>query len=333
MSCSLLVIANVINIGADLAAMAATTSLLSGIKAYLLTPVYTGLIVALLALWSYRRIATTFKWMALVLFAYVIAAFLAHPNWRAAVHATLIPQIVWSSDYWANVVGVLGTTISPYLFFWQATQEVEEDRAKGKLTVQQRRGATDRQMRDSRTDVTTGMLFSNLIMYFIILTTAATLNAHGQTRIETAEQAAQVLRPLAGNAAFLLFTLGIVGTGMLSVPVLAGSTAYAICEGAAWRNSLNATPRMAPRFYAVLAISMLAGMALNYAGFNVISMLFWSAVVNGVLAPPLIVLVTLLVSQRKVMGDRIGHPWLRGLGWLTAVVMTLAAVAMFATMH
>ena len=333
MACSLLVIANVVNIGADLAGMAATTALLSGTKAYLLTPLHAGLIVVLLALWSYRRIATTFKWMALVLFAYVIAGFLAHPNWSAALHATLLPKIQWSSDYWASLVGVLGTTISPYLFFWQATQEVEEDRAKGKLTIQQRRGATDREMEDSRSDVMTGMLFSNLIMFFIILTTAATLNAHGQTQITTAEQAAEVLRPLAGKAAYLLFTLGIVGTGMLSVPVLAGSTAYAICEGAAWRNSLNATPRTAPRFYAVLAVAMVAGTALNYVGFNVISMLFWSAVVNGVLAPPLIVLVTLLSSQRKVMGKRVVNPWLRGLGWLMALAMTLATVAMLVTMH
>lgn len=333
MSCSLLVIANVINIGADLAGMAATTAKLAGIKAYLLTPAYAALMVALLSLWSYRRIATAFKWMALVLFAYVIAAFLAHPNWSAVLKATLLPRFQWSSDYWATLVGVLGTTISPYLFFWQATQEVEEDRAKGKTTVQQRRGATEREMRDSRWDVTTGMFFSNAIMYFIILTTAATLHAHGQTSIATAEQAAEVLRPLAGKAAYLLFTLGIVGTGMLSVPVLAGSTAYAISEGAAWRSSLHATPRAAPRFYLVLAISMLAGAALNYAGFNVISMLFWSAVVNGVLAPPLIVLVTHLSSQPKVMGRQVGNRWLRCLGWLTALVMTLAAVAMLATLH
>jgi Mn2+/Fe2+ NRAMP family transporter len=177
------------------------------------------------------------------------------------------------------------------------------------------------------------MLLSNLIMYFIILTTAATLHAHGHTHITTAQQAAEALRPLAGNWAYLLFTLGIVGTGMLSVPVLAGSTAYAICEGAAWRSSLQDTPRTAPRFYAVLGIAMILGMALDYAGMDAVSMLFWSAVVNGVLAPPLIVLVVLLTSQRKVMGNRVSPPWLRGLGWFTAAVMTFASIAMFATMR
>ncbi len=332
-ACSLLVIANLVNIGADLAGMAATTALMTGIKAYYFAPLYTGVIVVLLARSSYRRIATTFKWMTLVLFAYVIAAFLAHPNWGAVLHATLVPHIEWSSAYLATLVGVLGTTISPYLFFWQATQEVEEDRDKGKTTVRQRRGATDKELRETRADVITGMLLSNLIMYFIILTTAATLHAHGQTQITTAQQAAEALRPLAGKWAYLLFTLGIVGTGMLSVPVLAGSTAYAICEAASWRSSLQDTPRSAPRFYAVLGIAMVLGTTLAYAGVDAVSMLFWSAVVNGVLAPPLIVLVVLLTSQRKVMGNRVSPPWLRGLGWFTAAVMTFASIAMFTTIH
>lgn len=332
-ACALLVVANIVNIGADLAGMAATTALITGIKAFYFTPLYTVLIVLLLAKSSYRRVATAFKWLTLLLFAYVISAFLAHPNWPAVVQMTLMPHIEPSSSYLATFVAILGTTISPYLFFWQATQEVEEDREKGKLTLRERRGATNKEIRDSRADVTTGMLFSNIIMYFIILTTSATLNAHGHTNIATAQQAAEALRPLAGQSAYLLFTLGIVGTGMLSVPVLAGSTAYAICEGAAWRGSLQDTPTTAPRFYSMLGVSMCIGMVIAFFSQNAVSMLFLSAVVNGVLAPPLIVLVVLLASRRKVMGDRVSPRWLRVLGWLAAAVMALAAVGMFATMH
>jgi len=331
-SCALLVIANVVNIGADLGGMADATALVTGIKPYYFTPLYAGAMLWLLGWSSYRRIATTFKWMTLVLFAYVIAAFLAHPNWAGVFQATLLPRVQSSRAYLAMLVAILGTTISPYLFFWQATQEVEEDRDKGKTTLAQRQGATDEEVHDSRTDVITGMLFSNLIMYFIILTTAATLHGHGETRIATTRQAAEALRPLAGDATYFLFTLGIVGTGMLSVPVLAGSTAFGVAEGAGWRNSLKYKPHLAPRFYAVLTAALFVGMLLNYAGFPVVSMLFWSAVVNGVLAPPLVVLVVLLSADRRIMGDRVVSPLLRGLGWLTAAVMTLAAIGMFATL-
>jgi Mn2+/Fe2+ NRAMP family transporter len=209
---------------------------------------------------------------------------------------------------------------------------VEEESDKGRTTLAQRKGATDEESRDVGIDVMTGMLFSQLIMYFIILTTGATLNAHGQTQITSARQAAEALRPLAGDATYLLFTVGIIGTGMLSVPVLAGSTAYAIAEGAAWRNSFEYKPRKAPKFYAVLVASLLAGTLLNYAGFQVVAMLFWAAIVNGVLAPPLIVLVVLMSSDRRIMGDRVGSPLLRALGWVTAVLMTSAAIALFATL-
>jgi NRAMP (natural resistance-associated macrophage protein)-like metal ion transporter len=331
-ACTLLVIANVINIGADLAGMSATTASITGIDTRYLAPFYAGLIFVLLAASSYRRVATTLKWMTLVLFAYVLSGFLARPDWPAVFHATLIPHIDWSRDYWATLVAILGTTISPYLFFWQASEEVEEERAAGKTTVKQRRSATDAEIRDSRADVNTGMVLSNLIMYFIILTTGATIHVQGGGQIETAQQAAQALRPLAGAAAYLLFTLGIVGTGLLTVPVLAGSTAYAIGDAAGWHNSLSATPKTAPRFYAVLGVSIAVGLVLTYSGLNVISMLFWSAVVNGVLAPPLIVLVVLLSSDSKIMGRHVCSPWLRSLGWLTAIGMTFAAIAMLASL-
>jgi Mn2+/Fe2+ NRAMP family transporter len=246
------------------------------------------------------------------------------------LRSTFIPHVEWSSSFLSVLVGILGTTISPYLFFWQAAQEVEEERAMGR-TLAQRKGATDEELRRSRTDVVTGMFVSNIIMYFIILTTAATLHAHGETHIDTARRAAEALRPLAGAGAYWLFTLGIIGTGMLGVPVLVGSCAYAVAEGAAWKGSLEQKPKRAPRFYGIMAIAMLIGLALNFARLDAVKMLFYSAVVNGLLAPPLILLVILLTSDPKVMGPRVNPPLLRTLGWITFVVMTAAAVGMLAT--
>ena len=230
-ACSLLIVANVVNIGADLGGMADATEMVTGVNSLVWTPIYAILIISLLFWTSYRFIAKVFKWLTLVLFAYVITAFLSHPDWRAVLYSTFVPHVEWSSAYIATFVGILGTTISPYLFFWQAAQEVEEERKKGRQTVEEREGATDEELRKSRTDVITGMFFSNLVMYFIILTTAATLHAHGKTTIDTAQQAAEALKPLAGNGAYLLFTLGLIGTGMLGVPVLAGAAAYAVAEG------------------------------------------------------------------------------------------------------
>ncbi len=327
-ACALLTVANVINIGADLGGMGDATSMVAGGNAIYWTLLYGVIVVALLFLTNYRQIARIFKWLTLVLFAYVITAFLARPDWSHVLAATFVPDIHWSRDYLSVLVGILGTSISPYLFFWQSAQEVEEERSLGRMTVNQRRGATDEELRCSRNDVMTGMFFSNFVMYFIILTTASTLHAHGVTHIETGRQAAEALRPLAGDGAYWLFSLGLIGTGMLGVPVLAGSSAYAISEAMAWGASLDSKPRMAPKFYAVLAAAMLLGMSLVYAHLPAVKMLFWSAVANGLLAPPLIVLVVLLTSDRKVMGDRVNPLWLRGLGWLAAAVMSAAAVCM-----
>lgn len=331
-ACALLVIANVVNIGADLGGMAEATSMVTGISHFIWTPIYAALVVSLLFWTSYSLIAKVFKWLTLILFAYIIAAFLAHPDWRAVLRSTFVPHIEWSSNYLAAFVGILGTTISPYLFFWQASQEVEEERKMGRRTVREREGATNEELRKSRTDVLTGMFFSNLVMYFIILTAAATLHADGKTRIETAQQAAEALKPVAGNGAYLLFTLGLIGTGMLAVPVLAGAAAYAIAEARLWRGTLEDEPPLAKKFYAVVAVSMLLGLSLNYAGIHAVKMLFLAAVLNGVLAPPLIVLVVLLTSNKKVMGKRVNPPVLTWLGWATAAIMAAAAIGMFATM-
>jgi NRAMP (natural resistance-associated macrophage protein)-like metal ion transporter len=328
-ACLVLIVANTINIGADLGGMAEATGMITGVSSLVWTPVYTGLIVALLFFTSYRTIARIFKWLTLVLFAYLLTAFIVKPDWLQVLRATFIPHIEWSGAYLSVLVGLLGTTISPYLFFFQAAEEVEEERAMGRVTVAQRKGATDEELRRARTDVVTGMFFSNFVMFFIILTTAATLHVHGLTHIATSRDAAEALRPLAGNGAYLLFTLGLIGTGMLGVPVLAGSSAYAVSEAMAWRASLESKPKVAPRFYGVVALAMVLGLGLNAAGVPAVKMLFWSAVANGVLAPPLIVLIVLLTSDPRVMGDRVSPPWLRCTGWLTAAVMTAAAVAMF----
>jgi NRAMP (natural resistance-associated macrophage protein)-like metal ion transporter len=330
-ACSLLVIANTVNIGADLGGMAKVSGMVTGIGSLFWTPVYAVVIGSFLLWWSYSTIARIFKWMTLVLFSYVLAAFFAKPDWAAVLRCTFIPHVEWTGAYWATLVGIFGTTISPYLFFWQASQEVEEDRKHGELTVESRKGSTDFELRKSRNDVVTGMFFSNLIMYFIILTTAATLHAHGMTKILTAQDAAEALRPLAGNGAYWLFSLGLIGAGMIGVPVLAGSSAYAIAEGANWRGSLADRGSLSRGFYWIIAIGLVLGLALDYEGFNAVSMLFWSAVLNGVLSPPLIVIVLLLTGNPKVMGKRSNPPWMAVLGWITVVVMTAASVAMFAT--
>jgi NRAMP (natural resistance-associated macrophage protein)-like metal ion transporter len=328
-ACSLVIVANVFNIGADLGGMAEATQMITGVSAYYWTPFFAALIMGLLLWTSYRTMARLFKWLTLVLFAYVITAFLAHPNWPAVLRATFIPHIEWTKEYLAVLVGILGTTISPYLFFWQAAQEVEEDRDHGKTTVAQRKGSTNEELRVAKNDVITGMLLSNFVMYFIILTTAATLNSHGIKDIETAKQAAEALRPLAGKGASWLFTLGLIGTGALAVPVLAGSCAYVIAEGARWRAaSLSLRGGLAVRFYTVIAISILMGFGLNFAGFNAIKMLFWAAVLNGLVAPPLVVMVVLLTSNREVMGSRINSHGMQALAWICAVLMSAAAMAL-----
>jgi NRAMP (natural resistance-associated macrophage protein)-like metal ion transporter len=328
-ACILLSVANTVNIGADLGGMAEAMEMMTGLSSFVWLPLFAVLIVVLLMWSSYRQMARVFKWLTLVLFAYVAAAFMAHPRWSEVLRATFVPHIEWNTAYLSTFVAILGTTISPYLFFWQAAQEVEEERAKGRRTVHARRGATDEELRSARTDVLTGMTFAGVVMYFIILTTGATLYPSGQRDIETARQAAEALRPLAGNLAYLLFTVGLVGTGMLGIPALAGSAACAIAEAMHWRGSLDDRPRHAMKFYGVLAAAVALGLALDYLKVSAVKMLFYAAVINGLLAPPLIALVTMLTSDEKVMGIR-ANPWfLKWGGWATAVIMTAAAIAMF----
>lgn len=327
-SCLLLAVANVVNIGADLAGMADALAMVTGVPRAWWPPFLAAGILAALVWWSYRHLARTFKWLTLVLFAYVITAFLARPDWPQVLRATFLPHIEWNPKYLATLVGILGTTITPYMFFWQASQEVEEERSQGRKTVISRRGATVEELRQARTDVLFGMGWAGLSMYFIILTAASTLHASGQTRIETAQQAAEALRPLAGDAAYLLFALGLVGTGILAIPVLAGSAAYAMAEALHFHGSLDDRPKVGAKFYGVLAVAVLLGLALSLMKIDAIQALFYAAVVNGVLAPPLVVIVTLLTSDKKVMGSCVSPPLLRWLGWATAVIMGAAAVAL-----
>ena len=330
-ACLLLLIANVFNIAADLSGMADVTHMLTGVPTVVSAPVL-GLVILLATIYmTYTTFARSLKWLTAVLFAYVVTAFLARPDWRQVAVATFVPRLHWDSLFMTTVVAVLGTTISPYLFFWQASYEVEAEKAQGRRTVAQRRGASAHELSDARLDVGTGMFFSNFVMFFIILATGATLHVSGQTQIESARQAAEALRPLAGDGAYLLFALGLIGTGLLAVPVLAGSASFAVAEVFGWRSGLDLTPQRGRRFYLVFAGAVVAGMALNLGGTNPIRMLFLSAVLNGLLAPPLLVLVMLVGNNKAIMGAHVNGPWLNALGWLATAVMFLAAIGFFVT--
>ena len=324
-----LIIANTINAGADMAAIAAAFQLVIPIPiAVLLVPI-AGIVMALQIWGNYRLIANIFKWLTLSLFAYIGAALLARPNIGEVLRGTFIPHLEFNHEFLTTLVAILGTTISPYLFFWQASQEVEEEISAGRVTEKQRQGATDEELKFAALDVNLGMLFSNLVFYFVILATAATLHAAGQTHIETATDAAKALEPLAGKGAFVLFALGIIGSGFLAVPVLTGSTAYAVCEGLGWKHGLDEKPHHAKRFYAIIIACTLVGVAIDLIGINPMRALFLTAVLNGILAPPLLVIIMLVSNNKKVMGQRTNVWWINALGWLTTAIMFAAAVAMF----
>jgi NRAMP (natural resistance-associated macrophage protein)-like metal ion transporter len=326
---ALLFTANTINIAADLAAMADATRLLVGGHAMIYVVLYGVVSVAAQILLDYKRYVAVLKWLTLSLFAYVAALAFAHISWREALAGILLPQLSWSAGYLTTIVAILGTTISPYLFFWQASQEAEEQRidVTKRPLIEKHYGARQEFSR-IRADTITGMAFSNLIALSIIVTAAATLHAAGKTDIQTSAEAAEALRPIAGAFAEWIFALGIVGTGLLAIPVLAGATAYAVGEGRQWPVGLARRPKEAAAFYAVLALSGGIGIALNFTPINPISALYWSAVINGVLAAPVMVLLMLMARHRNVMGSFvIGGP-LYWLGWLSAAAMAASVVAM-----
>ena len=327
MACAALLIANVFNIGADLAGMADAGEMLTGIPSFLFVILFAAVTVMFTARAHYATFARYIKLATLVLFAYIGAAIIVRPPWREVLAATFTPDWRGDQQYVTMLLAILGTTISPYLFFWQASQEVEEEKDRGRKTVAARRGATTRELADARADVLTGMCLSNVVFYFIVLATASTLYRAGQRDIETTRQAAEALRPLAGDAAYLLFSMGLVGSGLLAIPVLAGSASFAIAELFGWRAGLDLRFRQAGRFYTVFAVAITVGLILDLVGVNPIRMLFLSALVNGLVAPPLLVLVMLAGNNRRIMGRQTNGLVLNLLGWVTFVVMAAAALA------
>ena len=322
----LLLVANVINLGADLGAMGAALTLVVPGPALPATIVFGVASILLEVFVSYARYAVFLKWATLSLFSYFAVVLLAEVDWRAALWGTVVPNFVFSKEHVTALVAVLGTTISPYLFFWQSGQEVEEQHRRHvkPLMVSPRRAGSE--LRRIRVDTLIGMAFSTLTAIVIVIATAATLHRAGITEIDSAVEAATALRPLAGDLAFALFAIGIISTGLLAVPVLAGSAAYAVAEMFGWREGLNQRPREAKAFYAVIALATLAGVGMNFFEVNPMKALYWAAVVNGLLAPPLMIVTMLIARNRRVMGGLVIGRGLAFWGWLSTAVMAGVAV-------
>ena len=328
---ALLLIANTINIGADLGAMAASTRLLvPGVPFYPLLLAFAVGMILVEVFVPYRNYARVLKVLSLALLAYVITGFVVHPQWGALLKSTILPSLQFTPAYLALVVGLLGTTISPYLFFWQASEEVEETELNNpdeqKLRPAPRRLKLLEHLKDLRIDTALGMLASEVTAWFIIMTASSTLHAHGITNIQTADQAASALRPLAGPFAETLFAVGIVGTGLLAIPVLAGSAAYGVAEAFGWREGLGKTANNARGFYGVIAAATLVGMLLNFVGINPISALVYTAIINGIVAVPLLVLILLVANNRDIMGQYTNGRLANAIGMLTTAFMGIAAV-------
>ncbi len=331
---SLLFVANTFNLGADLGAMAKATQLLVPSAAFALLVIAFALVSLLLQIFTtYARYAKYLKYLTLVLLCYVLTAFTIHLHWSTIALSTLVPTISFSRGQLLLICAILGTTISPYLFFWQTSQEVEEEILRGKETLQSRQAETTKaELGRMRTDVWTGMFFSNMVMFFIIVVCAATLAAHGITNITTADQAASALRPLAGEGAFLLFALGIIGTGMLAIPTLAGSASYAISESFKWNTGLYRKLKEAYAFYGVIMVSMIVGLLLNFTHLDPIKALIYSAVANGLIAPVILVLIVQLSSDKKIMGVHVNNKLTKWVGWITVGLMSLAGLAVLVTL-
>ena len=324
-----LFIANTINVGADLSGMADAAELLSGVNSHIWVVVLgIGIAVATIRL-RYVVLAKVLKWLALTLFAYVVTALYVGPDWSVVAHDTFLPRMPHAAGAWATLVAILGTTISPYLFFWQASQEVEEEKALGRRRIVDRVGAKPYEITTRKVDIAIGSFFSNAAMFFIILATALTLHRAGMTKLETSREVAAALKPLAGQFAYLLYTAGLLGTGLLAIPTLAGAGAYAFAEVFRWRQGMDEPYNRAPGFYAAFIISVGIGMALDFTNVNPVSALYWSAVINGVLAPFLLVGIFIAASDRVLMHGQPSSALGRIVVGVTTVIMFAAAAGMF----
>ncbi|MBX9844585.1 MAG: divalent metal cation transporter [Xanthobacteraceae bacterium] len=329
----ILFVANTFNLAADLAAMGNVAETITGVPHLLLVVLFGLLCICTQIFMDYSRYVAVLKWTTLSLLTYFGTAMMVQLPWSDVLYGTLIPQVSWSGDFVTTLTAVLGTTISPYLFFWQCSQEAEDERVdlKKKPLL---KNPTDgpEEIRRIRFDTYVGMAFANLVALAIIVTTAATLNRQGVTNVETAQQAAEALKPIVGSFAFIIFSIGIIGTGMLAVPVLAGSSAYAVGEAFRWKVGLGRKPREARAFYGIVALAGVIGIILNFTSLNPIKALYWSAVINGIVSAPVMVVMMLMAKNPKIMGKFAIGPVLNGIGWLATAVMALAAVAVLATM-
>lgn len=329
----ILMIANTVNIGADLGAMASSAQLLFNIPfVYLLFGITTFCLLLQIFV-PYHIYANILKYLTFSLFAYIVTVFLVKQDWALVFRSTLMPEFSFNKAYLLNIVAILGTTISPYLFFWQASEEVEEEVESGKLRIM---GIgiprfNKRDIKNLRFDTVTGMFFSNLIMFFIILTTASTLGKHGITDIQSADQAAQALKPLAGDFAYLLFTLGIIGTGLLAVPVLAGSSSYALSETFGWKTGLYRKFSKAHGFYGIIIVATLVGLLINFTSISPFKMLYYTAVLNGLCAAPLMVLIMFISNNKEIMKGYTNGFFSNVFGWTITFLMAVCAVALLAT--
>jgi NRAMP (natural resistance-associated macrophage protein)-like metal ion transporter len=327
--CTLLLFAaNSFNIGADLGAMAKGVQLLhGGINFSFLVIGFAVLMLLMQIFMPYAKYAHYLKWLAMVLLAYIASALVAHLDWATVFSHTLKPSIVWNKDQILLICAILGTTISPYLFFWQTSQEVENEILEGKKTVESRQGSNPHQIKSMRLDVWSGMLLSEVVMFFIIAACGAILFPQGITHIQTASQAAEALRPFAGNATYFLFAIGIIGTGLLAIPVLAGSSSYALSESFQWKEGLSRNLKQAHAFYGTLIISMIVGLAINFIGLDPIKALIYSAVVNGIVAPVILTLIVITASNPKIMGEWVNKKSTTWFGWIITGIMAVAGVA------
>lgn len=328
----LLFVANTINIGADLGAMGDGVALLIGGYSPVYVVVFGAFCVTTQILMTYKRYASLLRWLTLSLFSYVAVLAVVHVPYGEALRGLLIPKITWTAEFFTTLVAILGTTISPYLFFWQASQEAEEERISSrKKPLTKAPQQADPAFERIRLDTLIGMAFSNIVALSIIVATAATLHDKGITNVETSAQAAEALKPIAGEFASLIFALGIVGTGLLAVPVLAGSTAYAIGEGRKWPVGLARKPKEAIAFYSVIAVATALGVAMNFSPINPIKALYWSAVINGIVSVPVMIIMMIMTAQPRVMGKFVISGWLRWLGWASTGAMAACVVGMAAT--